>query len=111
MTCLRRAILIGFKAVFVHDPVGLVAVGSPALVIHQGLPHANQAVLCIDGLVPPRRLPEPGARRPVGAGARRVLLVLVAEEVPVVLLLHTDLALVCFDKITINITGARPMDR
>ena len=88
MTCLRRAILIGFKAVFVHDPVGLVAVGSPALVIHQGLPHAHQLPLLVgvDRLVPASGLPKPGRGGPVGPGASRVFLVLVAEEVPLILL-------------------------
>lgn len=78
-----------------HDPVRLLAVGSSALVENERLPHPDEVVLGVDGLVPPRRLPEAGGRRPVGASTRRVLLVLVAEEVPLVLLFHTDLALLC----------------
>ena len=69
-----------------HDPVGLLAVGRPADVEDEGLPHADAAgVGEEDGLVPPRRLPEPRRRRPVRPRPRRVLLVLVAEEVPLVL--------------------------
>jgi hypothetical protein len=84
----------------VHDPVGLVAIGSSALVVHQRLPHAHQLPLLVgvDGLVSAGCLPEPGGSGAVGPGARRVLLVLVAEEVPLVLLLLTrasQSALVC----------------
>jgi hypothetical protein len=79
----------------VHDPVGLLSVGGAAPVEDERLPHPDEAVLGVDGLVPPRRLPEAGGGRPVGARARRVLLVLVAEEVPLVLLLHSHLALLC----------------
>jgi hypothetical protein len=79
----------------VHDPVGLVAVGRAAPVEDERLPHADEAALGVDGLVATRRLPESGGGRPVCAGARRVLLVLVAEEVPLVLLLRPDLALLC----------------
>jgi hypothetical protein len=88
-------VLGGLEAVLVHDPVGLLAVGRAAAVEDERLPHPDEAVLGVDGLVPPRGLPEAGGGRPVGAGAGRVLLVLVAEEVPLVLLLHSDLALLC----------------
>jgi hypothetical protein len=44
----------------------------------------------VHSLVPPRGLPEPGHGRPVGPRPRRVLAVLVAEEVPLVLLLVSD---------------------
>jgi hypothetical protein len=80
----------------VHDPVCPLAVGGAAPVEDERLPHPDEAVLGADGLVPASRLPEAGGGRPVGAGARRVLLVLVAEEVPLILLLHSILALLWF---------------
>jgi hypothetical protein len=91
VTCLRRAILIGFEAVLMHDPVGLVAVGSPALVVHQRLPHADQLPLLVgvDWLVPAGGLPKPGQGGPVRPCPGRVFLVLVAEEVVFVLFLLT----------------------
>uniref|UniRef100_A0A0A9HT98 Uncharacterized protein n=1 Tax=Arundo donax TaxID=35708 RepID=A0A0A9HT98_ARUDO len=72
-----------------HDPVGLVAIGSPALVVHQRLPHANQlpVLVSVDRLVPAGGFPKPGRRGPVRPSPGRVFLVLVAEEVPLVLLL------------------------
>ena len=73
-----------------HDPIGLLPIGRPALVEDERLPHADEPVLVVHGLVPPRGLPEPGHGRPVGPRPRRVLAVLVAEEVPVVLLLVPD---------------------
>jgi hypothetical protein len=79
----------------VHDPIRLLAVGGAAPVEDERLPHPDEAVLGVDGLVPPRRLPEAGGGRPVRARAGRVLLVLVAEEVPLVLLFYSDLALLC----------------
>ena len=74
-----------------HDPIGLVAIGSPALVVHQRLPHAHQLPLLvsIDRLVSAGGLPKPSGGGTVGPGARRVFLVFVAEEVPLVLLLLT----------------------
>ncbi|BAT03551.1 Os08g0116100, partial [Oryza sativa Japonica Group] len=73
------------EAVLVHDPVGLLAVGGAALVEDERLAHANAVDGVVDGLVAAGGLPEPGRRRPVRPRPRRVLLVLVAEEVPVVL--------------------------
>ena len=70
-----------------HDPVSLLPVGGSSFVEHKRLPHSDEIVLVVDGLVPPGRLPEPHKRRPISPRARRVLLVLVAEEVPLGLLL------------------------
>jgi hypothetical protein len=72
----------------VHDPVGFLAVWRPADVEHQGLPQADPpgGVAEEDGLVSPSRLPEPRRRGAVRPCSRRVLLVLVAEEVPLVLM-------------------------
>ena len=88
------------EAVLVHDPVGLLAVRGAALVEDERLAHADAAGAGrIDGLVAARGLPEPGGGGAVRARPRRVLLVLVAEEVPVVLGARTDAALLCIDRI------------
>ena len=76
-----------------HDPVGLLPVGSPSLVEDERLPHADEAAFVVHRLVPARRLPEPGHGGPVGPRPRWVLAVLVAEEVPLVLLLVPDPAM------------------
>ena len=73
-----------------HDPVGLLPVGRPALVENERLPHADEPAPLVHRFVPPRRLPEPGHGRPVRPRPRWVLAVLEAEEVPVVLLLVPD---------------------
>ena len=77
-----------------HDPVGLLPVGRPSLVEDERLPHADEAAFVVHHrLVPARRLPEPGHGGPVGPRPRWVLAVLVAEEVPLVLLLVPDPAM------------------
>nr|ACN32055.1 unknown [Zea mays] len=83
------------EAVLVHDPVGLLPVRGAALVEDERLAHADAAGARrgVDGLVAAGGLPEPGGGGAVGARPRRVLLVLVAEEVPVVLGARTDAAL------------------
>ena len=78
-----------------HDPVGLLAVRGAAAVEDERLSHADLAVAGADALVPARGLPEADRRGPVRPRPRRVLAVLVAEEVPLVLLLHPNLALLC----------------
>jgi hypothetical protein len=76
------------EAELVHDPVGFEAVGGAALVEDERLAHADERLqLGVDGLVAPRGLPEAFRGGAVGAVARRVLLVLAAEEVVVRLLL------------------------
>lgn len=60
----------------------------PPSVEHQRLAHADHVALRVNGLVTPRGLPEPRSRGAVRSVARRVLLVLVTEEVPVALVLR-----------------------
>jgi hypothetical protein len=94
-SCLGCGVLVGLQPVLVHDPVGLAAVGRPPRVEDERLPHADEPgalLAAAHRLVPPGRLPEPRQRGPVRARPRRVLAVLVAEEVPVTLLLVTNLA-------------------
>ena len=84
------------QAVLVHNPVSLLAVGSPSDVEHQGLPQADPpGVAEEDGLVPPCRLPEPCRGGTVRPRPRWVLLVLVAEEVPLILRPRPDPAPIC----------------
>jgi hypothetical protein len=72
-------------------------VGRAPLVEDERLAHADAAGAGggVDGLVPSRGLPEPGGGGSVGASPRRVLLVLVAEQVPVVLRPRPDPAALC----------------
>lgn len=83
------------EPVLVHDPVGLLAVGSPSPVEDEGLPHPDLLLGVPYALVPPRRLPEPRIRRSVRPRAGRVLPILVAEEVPLVLGRRPDPASFC----------------
>ena len=66
-----------------------------ALVEDERLAHADALDGVVDGLVAAGGLPESGRRGAVRARPRRVLLVLVAEEVPVVLGARPDLAFLC----------------
>ena len=83
------------EAVLVHNPVGFLAVRRAALVEDERLAHAEALDGVVDGLVAAGGLPESGCRGAVRARPRRVLLVLVAEEVPVVLGARPDLAFLC----------------
>jgi hypothetical protein len=78
----------------VHDPVALPAVGCPALVEHQRLPHADDPATPggpggrrQHRFVPAGGLPEAGRRGAVRPRPAGVLAVLVAEEVPLLCLL------------------------
>jgi hypothetical protein len=88
--------VVGFlEAVLVHDPIGLLPVRGAAAVEDERLAHADLAVAGADALVPARRLPEPDRRGAVRPRPRRVLAVLVAEEVPLVLRRRSDPAPLC----------------
>jgi hypothetical protein len=87
---LRWRVLVGLEPVLVDDPVGLAAVGRPAAVEDERLPHPDDADDGArtrgrrrrqHGLVPAGGLPEAGGGGAVGARAAGVLAVLVAEEV------------------------------
>jgi hypothetical protein len=70
----------------VHDPLSLLPVRRPADIEHQGLSQADPpGAAKEDGLVSASRLPESRRRGTVRSRSRWVLLVLVAEEVPLVL--------------------------
>jgi hypothetical protein len=76
--------LRGVEAELVHDPAGLDAVGRPALVEHQSLPHADDGARGGAAHLPvlARRLPVSSLGGAVRSRTRRVLAVPEAEEVP-----------------------------
>jgi len=80
------------QTIFVHDPVRLPSIWRATLIEHQCLPHPYNFRFGKHSLVPPRRLPEPGTGCPISPSAARVLLVFMAEEVPLTLLLISKLA-------------------
>jgi hypothetical protein len=74
-------------------------VGRPTLVKDKCLPHPYEVVLHIDRLVPSGGLPETSCRRPICARSGRVLLILVAEKVPLILVFGSNLAFFCSSNI------------
>lgn len=91
------------EPILMHDPVGFLAVGRPTPVEDEGLPHSDPPEIALDDLIAAGRLPETSRRCPIRSGPGRVLLVLVAEEVPVVLRRRPYLALLCTHTHTHNI--------
>jgi hypothetical protein len=83
---------LALEPVLVHHPRRLLPTGRAAEVEHERLLHADEHVAAAeDLLVPAGGLPVAGGGGAVGAHPRRVLAVLVAEEVPL-LLAHLSLA-------------------
>jgi hypothetical protein len=77
---------LALEAELVHDPAGLLAARGAAAVEDEGLLHADEdAAAPEDLLVLAGGLPVAGLRGAVGPGPRRVLAILVAEEVPLLL--------------------------
>ena len=74
-----------FEAILVHDPVGLLAVGSAAAVEDEGFAHADLLEGVADALVSAGGLPKASVGGSIRARPCRVLPVLVAEKVPLVL--------------------------
>lgn len=95
MTCLWRPILLGFKSVFVHNPISLLSIWSPSFVENKGFPHPDQFCLVVHWFVSTRCFPKPSHGGSVGPCPSRILLVFVAEEVPLVLLFIPDPASLC----------------
>lgn len=80
------------KSKFVHNPVGLEAVRCAPSVEHQRLAHADDILVAattlgVDGLVAPRGFPEPTGSGAISSVPRWIFLVLVAEEIPIALVL------------------------
>lgn len=86
---------MGLKPVLVHDPVRFLAIGCPSFVEDEGFPHADELCPVVHRLISSRRLPKPRHRRPVGPRPRRVLLIFVAEEIPLVLLFVSNSTFFC----------------
>lgn len=93
--CLWRSIFVRFKPVFVHDPVGFLSIWCPPLVEYECFPHAYEFGLLIHRLVSSRRLPKPRHGSSVSPGPCWILLILVAEEIPLILFFITDPASLC----------------
>lgn len=55
------------------------------LVKNQRLPHSNSFEAAVDDLIPASGFPEPGSGGAVGSCPGGVLLIFVAEEVPIIL--------------------------
>lgn len=71
-----------FDAELVHDPGSLLALGGPALVEYECLPHADHRPAPRHRPVLPRGLPVARQRRTIRPQPRRVLSVPQAVEVP-----------------------------
>ena len=93
--CLWRSIFIRFKPILMHYPVTFLAIWCASLVEDKGFPHANQLGLIIHCLVSASRFPKPRHCSSVSPRPRRILLILVAEEIPLILLLISDPASLC----------------
>ena len=73
------------EAILMHDPVGFLTVRSSSFVEHECLPQSNSPDTTADDFVTSGSFPESSDCCPVRPGPGWILLVLVAEEVPVVL--------------------------
>lgn len=78
-----------------HDPVRFLAMRSSAFVENQSLPHSNPLAVAVNHLVTASGLPEPCSGGAIGACSGRILLVFVAEEVPVILWSGSYFAFLC----------------
>lgn len=83
------------EPVLVHDPVGLLAVRSTAFIEDEGLAHTDPLAAGVYDLVTTGGLPESSSRSTVRSRACWILLVLVAEEIPVILWRRSNPALLC----------------
>jgi hypothetical protein len=94
---LKVGIIVIVKAIFVHDPVSLLAMRSTTCVEHKGFPHPNPFgnIAEVDGFVPPRCLPKPSCRCSICSSSSWIFLVLVAEEIPLVLRPRSNSTFLC----------------
>lgn len=83
------------ESIFMHDPVGLLAMGSTAFVEHKGLPHADPPAVAAYHLITASGLPESSRSCTIGTCSCRVLLVLMAKEVPIILWCGSYFTLLC----------------
>jgi hypothetical protein len=66
----------------VHDPIGTIAPGGPALVINEGLFHPHGARVVVHRAILPSRLPITHLRRPIGPRTIPILPVQRTEKIP-----------------------------
>ena len=90
------------KPILMHDPIRFLAMRGSSFVEDQGLPHSNPLPVAVYHLVTASGLPESRGGGSIGAGSGGVLLVFVAEEVPIVLWGGSYLALLCKNQKKIN---------
>lgn len=83
------------ETVFMHDPIRFLAVRGAALVENKGLPHPDSPGVAVDDFIAAGGLPEAGGGGAIGARPGGVLLVFVAEEIPVILRGRPNSALFC----------------
>lgn len=79
------ASVVVIKSIFMHDPIGLLAMGSSAFVEHKSLPHTDPPAVTAYHLITASGLPESGRSCTVCSCSGGVLLVLMAEEIPIIL--------------------------
>lgn len=76
----------GLKTVFMHEPIGLPPIWSSSLVEHKSLPQPYDSGARNHRFVSPRCFPESSSGGSAGASSTWMLPVLVAEQVPLPLL-------------------------
>lgn len=87
------------ESVFMHDPIRFLAMRGTAFVEYQSLSHSDPLPVAVYHFVTPGGLPEPCRRGAVRPRPRRILLVFVAEEVPIILWSRSYFAFLCKQKI------------
>lgn len=78
-----------------HDPIGFLTMRSSSFVEHECLPQSNPLDTITDDLVTSSSFPESSNCCSVCPGPGWILLVLVAEEVPIVLWRRTNSTFLC----------------
>jgi hypothetical protein len=97
---LNLGIIVVVKAIFMHDPVSLLAMRSTTSVEHKGFPHPNPfGIAEVDGFVSPRCLPKTSCCCSVGSRSGWIFLVLMAEEIPLVLRPRSDSTFLCIMRV------------
>lgn len=92
---LRRSIFRSLQSIFMHDPISFPTIWRPPFVKHQGFSHSYDLLLRQHCLIPSSSLPESSCRRPIRPRPGRILPVLVAEEIPLILLFISQFAPIC----------------
>lgn len=95
---LRRSIFRSLQSIFMHDPISFPTIWRPPFVKHQGFPHSYNLLLRQHCLIPTCSLPESSCCRPIRPRPGRILPVLVAEEIPLILLFISQFAPICINQ-------------